>query len=327
MTQHQLLIFPREKGAYHQLIEQTQQQLLISRQALPNIDFCNLLVRAKNRGVDVQLLLSNPGYFETYSADEIAKEHQISYDMSLYSKVTLGEKAHFIHYVQEQGIVVHFMNHHKTFLNHSKYMIMDNQQVFTGSAPNDHTTRLDMGIVTSDNMVVNTFHQIFLSDFNNSKWHNPIPDNITIAPYNLREKIENLLLQARESIYLMFPVVTDDPRILKIIQNKLAQGVKVFILCSPDIFLTSEGPNIDMQYNEKLRGYGALIKELYEPIIHNRCILIDPDNTQGFSKKLFLGSGNLKTSSLDKSRESGLIIDTLGTITKVRDIFQQLWEQ
>jgi phosphatidylserine/phosphatidylglycerophosphate/cardiolipin synthase-like enzyme len=327
MTRHQLLIFPRDKVAYHKLIEQTHRQLLISRQALPNIDFCNLLARTKDRGVDIQLLLSDPGYFETHSADEIAKEHQISYDMALYSKVTLGEKAHFIHYVREHGIAVRFVNHHKTFLNHSKYMIMDNRQVFTGSAPNDHTTRLDMGIVISDNTVINTFQHLFYNDFNDSEWYTLIPSSITIAPYNLRKNIENLLLQARESIYLMFPVITDDPRILKIIQNKITQGVTVSILCSPDIFLTSEGPNIDMQYNEKLRRYGALVKEWYEPIIHNRCIMIDPDNTQGFPKKIFLGSGNLKTSSLDKSRETGLIIDKSDIINEVRHIFQQLWER
>lgn len=327
MAQHQLLIFPKDHLAYHQLITDTQHQLLISRQALPNIDFCKLLIDAKDRGVDVRLLLSDPHYFETYSAEEIAHHHQISYDMALYSKVTLGEKAYFIPYLQEHGIAVSFVDHHKIFLNHSKYMIMDSQRLFTGSAPNDHTTRLDMGIVTVDKSIVNSFQQLFAADFDKHQTTLSIYNEVTIAPHNLRVQIEQMLKHAQESIYLMFPVITDDPAILDIIKNKIEEGITVNILCSPDIFITSESPNIDIQYNDKLRSYGAQLKECYEPIIHNRCIMIDPDNTQNFPQKIFLGSGNLKTSSLDKSRETGIILNDPSIIADVRKIFQRIWDQ
>ena len=151
LNKNKLMIFPKDQDYYHNLIKEAKLELLISRQALPNIDFCNLLIRARDKRVDIKLLLSDPEYFRTHSVEEISKQHKINLDMASYSKITLVEKEELIKYLQSNEIYPRYINHNKFFLNHSKFMIIDSEIIFIGSAPNDHTTRLDIGILTRNN--------------------------------------------------------------------------------------------------------------------------------------------------------------------------------
>lgn len=326
MNINKLIIFPRDLDIYNKLFYDCESEVLISRQALPNIDFCNLLIQLKNKGIDVKILLTDPEYFNKYSVEEIAEQHKINYDMALYSKETIGEKTTYIKHLNEHGIFPYFIDHNKIFLNHSKYVIFDNRKLFLGSAPNDHMTRLDVGIISSNLEHIKIFRALYESDVQHKKLNLMINRNIAIAPYNSRQLITELLNQARETIYLMFPVITDDKEILKIIKSKIEQGVQVRILCSPDIFITSGEESIDQKYNNKLISYGARLKVNYDPIIHNRAIIIDPGNRREFKSRIYIGSGNLKTSSFDKSRETGILLDDHEIIGEVYKIFCNIWD-
>lgn len=327
MNTNKLIIFPRDRELYNNLFSEAQSEILISRQALPNIDFCNLLIQLKNRDVDVQLLLTDPRYFENHSVEEIVYQHKINYDMALYSKVTIGEKIVYIEHLIKNGIYPKYIDHTKIFLNHSKYVIFDRKKLFLGSAPNDHISRLDVGIVSTNVGNIKIFKALYDADVQHKELNVEIDKHIAIAPYNSRQIITELLTQARESIYLMFPVITDDMEILKILKSKIEQNIQVYILCSPDIFIASEGESIDQKYNNELIAYGAKLKVNYNPIIHNRSIIIDPERKNGIKSKAYVGSGNLKTSSFDKSRETGILLEDHEIVTELYGTFQDIWNK
>lgn len=318
-----LITLPQDQVIFDDLIEKAQSQVLISRQALPNRDFCDLLIRTKKRGVDVQLLLSDPKYFDQKSVEEIMQQHRVNWDMASYSKITLVEKIEHIRYLEEHDIHPKYIDHDQIFLNHSKFMLIDKEKVFIGSAPNSHIDRLDIGIISTHPIDFNIFQALFDADLAHKPFTVEIGERVAIAPNNSRQVIENLLRSAKKSIHLMFPVITDDPTILEILQQQLSQGVTVNILCSPNIFLTDEEESIDKKYNDKLISYGATLKECYQPIIHCRCILIDAEDLEHSS--LYIGSGNLKTSSLDSSREVGIVLKNPTMTTELLTIFQRLY--
>lgn len=322
-NQEQLIILPEDQIIYNNLIEEATSQLLISRQALPNTEFCDALIRAQKRGVNIQLLLSDPQYFNSLSVEEIVHQHQVNFDMASYSKITLVEKIEYIEYLEKNGICLNYINHDQFFLNHSKFMVIDNKSVFIGSAPNHHIARLDIGILSRKKTIIDTFRNLFYADFQHTDFREEVSAQIAIAPYNSRSIIENLLNKAEQSIHLMFPVITDDYQILNILKKKLEQNVKVQILCSPNIFITTGEESIDKKYNDELISYGVDLKESYHPIIHCRCIIIDAEKHEHATA--YIGSGNLKTSSLDSSREVGIVLQTPEITSKMLKIFQDLW--
>ena len=323
LIKEKLITLPQDQMIFDELIEKSQSQVLISRQALPNRDFCDLLIRTKKRGVDVQLLLSDPNYFDQKSVEEIIKQHRVNWDMASYSKITLVEKIEHIRYLEEHSIYPKYVDHNQLFLNHSKFMLIDKEKVFIGSAPNSHIDRLDIGIFSTDPSDIRIFQALFDTDLAHKPFTLEIGNRVAIAPHNSRQVIEELLRSAKKSIHLMFPVITDDPSILEILQSQLSQHITVNILCSPNIFLTDEEESIDKKYNDRLISYGANLKECYQPIIHCRCILIDAEDADQSS--FYIGSGNLKTSSLDSSREVGIVLQNPTMTAELLTIFQRLY--
>ena len=122
----------------------------------------------------------------------------------------------------------------------------------------------------------------------------------------------------------MFPVVTDDQRILQILKNKISEGVKIYALCSPKIFSKTDTEEINSFYKTELINLGVILYESYNPIIHCRCIVIDPKDN---NCRLFIGSGHLKTSSLDSSRETGLVLNDPDIISQLFGLFHTLWSK
>ena len=122
----------------------------------------------------------------------------------------------------------------------------------------------------------------------------------------------------------MFPAMTDNDKIFNIIEQKLFQGIKVHVLFSPDIFPDSDIRILEHFRNRRLFKIGACFKVNYMPIIHSKCIIVDPDDKQ--LQKAFIGSGNLRTSSLMHSREVGITTSKSEIIKQLFLFFEELWE-
>lgn len=320
----QIILFPNNK-IINNLISRAKNTILLSRQALPNMGFCNKLVEAKNRGVKINILLSSPFYFKNLSANEIRKSFDVPEDIILYTQKTVPAKEELIMFLKENGINIRYIDHKKYILNHSKYMIIDSKLAYIGSAPNESKKRLDIGIITDCPKKINTIEQLFKIDFY-KKIHKSLlayDNSILVAPDNMRNKVEQLLYSAKNSIDMLFPLITNDSKILHILESKIKDGIIISAICSPNIFSSNDSQILDIEYFIKLIKIGVRLKFSYDPPIHCRVFIIDPvciDN-----KKAYIGSGHLKTHCLDFNRETAIVTHQPKVIAQISDLFKNLW--
>lgn len=134
-----------------------------------------------------------------------------------------------------------------------------------------------------------------------------IHPNLLICNINCRAGIENLLNNAKESIYIQTQYITD-PGIWEILKNKNNLSWFQIIVANTDD-------------NNDLLNYfwPSKIKKLKKPYIHAKMILID-------SKYLILGSMNLSQNSLDNNREIGIILIDQSLINIFKNQFDKDWK-
>lgn len=324
-----LLIFPNQADELTHLIKGTKKQILVSSQVLPKKQFCDLLIDLAKRQVDVKIFLSDPRYFQLYSREEICEFHQVHGDIVHYSKKKLpcGEKNLFL--LNQAGLYPHFINHEKHFLNHSKYLIMDGEQAFIGSSVYSRESKIDFGLVLKNKKSVSVLHDLFFKDYYNQDHHfTATCENLAIAPYDMRKKLQQFIESARHSILIISTAITDDPEIFNLLETKVKEGVKLNVLCSSHVF-SIEGQThksiVDHFYNLRLQNLGATLKITYNPIIHSKSIIVDHENKN--RSKAYIGSANFRTSSLDKSREVGIFSNESHVINAMMNFFSITWNE
>ncbi len=320
----QIILFPNNK-VINNLISSAKNTILLSRQALPNMDFCSEIIEAKNRGVKIKILLSSPFYFKNLSANKIRMRFDVPEDIILYTQKTVPAKEKLIIFLKENGINIRYIDHKKYILNHSKYMVIDSKLAYVGSAPNESKKRLDIGILTDCPKKISTIEQLFKIDFYKKIYNSSLAydNSILIAPDNMRNKVEQLLYSAKNSIDMLFPLITNDSKIFHILENKIKDGVIISAVCSPNIFSLNDSKILDIKYFIELIKIGVRLKFSYDPPIHCRVFIIDPvcvDN-----KKAYIGSGHLKTHCLDFNRETAIVTSQPKVIAQISDLFKNLW--
>ncbi len=321
------IIIPPNNLIVNNLISEAQETILISRQAVPNANFCNVLIAAKNRGVKINMLLSSPFYFRRLSINEIRQTfNNIAEEIISYTQVTVPEKEKWISILAEKGIEIRYIDHKKYLLNHSKYMIIDSNLAYIGSAPNEITTRLDVGLVTSCPKQISILQQLFNADFFNKKFNLPKDFyNLLIAPETMRDKIEQLMNEAEHSISMMFPLITDDDRIFQILKNKAKSGVVIRAICTPNMFSLDANIILDHKFLLKLIEIGVELKFSYDTPIHCRVISVDAECLN--KKKLYIGSGHLKAHCFNFNREVGVITSLPKAVSEITNLFKNLWDK
>ena len=134
-----------------------------------------------------------------------------------------------------------------------------------------------------------------------------IHPNLLICNINCRIGIENLLNNARESIYIQTQYITDS-NIFEILKNKSNLSWFQIIVADTD------------DNNDLLNYFGpAKIKKLKKPYVHAKMILVD-------NKYLVLGSMNLSQNSLDKNREIWIILIDQSLIDRFIIQFNKDWK-
>lgn len=321
------IILPPNNLVVNNLISEAQETILLSRQAVPNANFCNVLIAAKNRGVKINMLLSSPFYFRKLSVSEIRKRfNSIAEEIISYTQATVPEKEKWISILVENGIEIRYINHKKYLLNHSKYVIIDSNLAYIGSAPNETTNRLDVGVVTSCPKQIGILQQLFEADFYNKKFSLPKNSyNLLIAPETMRDRIEQLINEAEHSISMMFPLITDDKRIFQIIKNKVKSGVRAKAICTPNMFSLDDNVLLDYKFLLKLIEIGVELKFSYDLPIHCRVIFVDAECPN--KMKLYIGSGHLKTHCFNFNREVGVITSLPKAVADIANLFRSLWDK
>jgi cardiolipin synthase len=188
---------------------------------------------------------------------------------------------------------------------HGKVMIVDGKKAFVLGF---NFTNLDikksrsLGLITVNPKVVSALSKLTDAD------HNRVPPIITserlvVSPENARAQLSKFIKAARRELLIYDSGLTDD-RIIAILMQRVAAGVKVKILGSLE---------------QKWKDTGFKVKSLRGLRLHVRAIVRD-------RKAAFVGSQSLRKLELDKRREVGMITKDRRAVSKIAGVFASDWK-
>ncbi|MGZ3722379.1 MAG: phospholipase D-like domain-containing protein [Bdellovibrionales bacterium] len=256
------------------------------------------LIAAKDRGVDVQVILDQNG---VATEKPNGAFHRLS-----DAKVNVMKSS------------VAFS------LSHVKSFVVDNKTAYimTLNLTSISSTVRDVGYITSDSGVIGFFNELFAQDVKNSAngtMDNPasIPDNMVLSPGS-RPRLEALIATARKSIKLEVENFSDTAMMNDLIAAQ-KNGVKVQVMM-PRCDMTAK--DFDMPAARTLSAAGVEVKMMGAPMsadlpyIHQKSIIID-------EATVFLGSENFSFNSLEKGRELGVIFSEAPKVRQMVDMFNK----
>ncbi|MCD5380650.1 phosphatidylserine/phosphatidylglycerophosphate/cardiolipin synthase family protein [Candidatus Gracilibacteria bacterium] len=257
------------------------------------------LVKAKNRGVDVKVVL----------------EH------SPYLAVMLNQK-HFKE-LESKGVDIVWSNPKHYALNHSKIMLIDDELILsTGNFTySTFAHNRDLFLFSRDESTVAIFNKIFLKDYAGEEFQ-IYDDNIILSPYSSRSKFVTMIEGAEYEIK-MYAQYLKDEKLFNILKQEAENGIKIEIILSKNGYESYSEEN--RICGDKASTDSTCQKFVHENIVvsaindsakmHSKAILVD-------EKYLFIGSINFSTSSMDKNREMGLLLSNTEIITKFLKVFE-----
>lgn len=216
-------------------------------------------------------------------------------------------------FLSKNNINVVWSNLENYALNHSKFIIIDNELVlaswnFTYST---FSKNRDIFLFIKDSEILTLFEKIFELDF---KWEksSPYNDSLVISPDYSRNKIENLFKWAIKNIDMYFPYLADE-NLKKILFEKVKSWVKVRLIVDK-VALKDDSEQID-----EFKKAWIEIKDLKKNKVHAKAVLID-------QKYLYVWSENFSTNSLDKNRETWILLKNEDIIAKFQELFNNDFE-
>ena len=188
---------------------------------------------------------------------------------------------------------------------HYKMMTIDNRQslilTFNPTQKNMHYAR-DFGLFVRDDEITTELNRLFDADWRGEPFQ-PSDSPLVISPSGSREKLLELLASAERSIRIMDAKLREK-EMIDLLMAKAAAGCAVKII-SQNPGLTTTGASLQ-------------VKKLSRYKLHAKCILVD-------SERFFIGSQNLRKSSLERRREVGIMVQDLGMGQKIARVFDEDW--
>ena len=188
---------------------------------------------------------------------------------------------------------------------HGKVIIIDGKKAmvlgFNFSSLDIKRSR-SLGLITVNPQIVSALSKVIDAD------HNRLPPIVTsprlvVSPENAREQLSKFIQGARRELLIYDANVSDD-RIIALLMQRAAAGVKVKILGSLE---------------QKWKGTGFKVKSLRGLRLHVRAIVRD-------RKAAFVGSQSLRKLELDKRREVGMITKDRRAVGRIAGLFESDWK-
>jgi phosphatidylserine/phosphatidylglycerophosphate/cardiolipin synthase-like enzyme len=214
-------------------------------------------------------------------------------------------------YLKAHKVSVHWANS-KFSCTHQKTITVDQttSAIMTlNLTPNYYSTSRDYAVITNDAADVAAIETTFNADFKNTSITPPDGDNLVWSPTNSRTALQGLINAATKSL-LIEQEEMSDATIESDLELALKRGVA--------ITLVQENESSD--YNTiltTLKKDGAKIAVYTSSTgyyIHAKVILADYGTSNA---KMFVGSENFSTASLNDNRELGLIFSDAASMTAV----------
>jgi len=245
----------------------------------------NALIKAKERGLDIKIVLEkNP-----YNAYNINNKH--------YNEL------------KKNNIEVVWSQIDKFNFNHAKFLIIDDELILStwNLTYSSFTSNRDLFLFIQDNKYIEIFKEIFFWDFN-YKEINKYDNNLVLSPISARAKIKKLFLSANEEIIMYFQYF-DDEELENILIEKAKKWIKISAIISKDSY-EKDKEKIKYLTNNKINiSYLKKIKQ------HAKMILVD-------KKYIFIWSINFSKNSLDNNRETWLIFENKEISSKLLELFK-----
>lgn len=237
------------------------------------------LISAKKRWVDVRVVLEknvyNAPFLNTKTFDEL----------------------------KEAWIEIVWSSSENYVFNHAKFALFDDE-FFIGTWNFSYTTfktNKDFFILTSDSKYVMLWEQFFNNNFLGEKKYIP-QSNMLQSPYSSRYKLEYMIKNAKQSLYMYVPYLYDE-NIIALLQEK-ASEIEVFIITN------AWENNTTLEWLEK-----KWVKVYYsKKEIHAKSILVD-------DMYLYLWSINFSENSMDSNMELWLLLKEKEIISQYKDVF------
>jgi phosphatidylserine/phosphatidylglycerophosphate/cardiolipin synthase-like enzyme len=206
-------------------------------------------------------------------------------------------------------------------LTHEKGMVIDGQTAYimtsnlTAAAlgSSKSTTNREYGIIDTNREDVQAVSNIFNADWNRSTAQFNAP-NLVVSPINSRNAFTSLIKNAHSALLVEAEEMQDNA-IEQAIVDAAKRGVHVqVILPAP----RNSSDDNNREGIQTIQQGGAQVKEDKKLYMHAKIIVAD-------GQKVFVGSENISTASLERNRELGLIVSDQNVITTLQQTFQQDW--
>lgn len=200
--------------------------------------------------------------------------------------------------------------------NHEKYAVADGRVALIGTANWTYSAFTKNREYLAEDSAAQDVQQLaalFEADWERqaAQVHDP---TLVISPLDSRKDFLALIGSARRTIEIEAEEM-EDPQITRTLVAAARRGVQVEVIVpSP-----TEKPDPNAAGEQALRAGGARVRELRQPYVHGKEVVVD-------GHAAFLGSENFSRTSLDKNREVGLLIDDAAVVKRLEETFRHDWQ-
>lgn len=200
-------------------------------------------------------------------------------------------------------------------LSHDKYAVADQKQALVGTANwtfSAFTNNREFLVLDSDQQDVQALEDLFNADWNRRNAQTSDP-HLVVSPVNSRSDLLDLIDSARRSLDLEAEE-TQDLAVEDALIRAAQRGVAVRV-----VTVAPHGNDANANGRLRMTQGGVQVRTLESPYVHGKDVVSD-------RREAFIGSENISTASLDKNREVGLLIDDASAITTLEDTFTRDWQ-
>lgn len=210
----------------------------------------------------------------------------------------------------------------QTFLiTHQKTFTIDDRAAIIMTfnlTPNYFSSTRDFGIITGDSGQVAEIVKVFEADWA-GKPVSVSQSALVWSPDNSRSKTIDLINSATRTLEV-YNEETSDQASMQALIAAAKRGVKVRFITAVLTSHTNPGQDGNAAERAALIAAGVQAKGMAKPYIHAKMILAD-------GARVFFGSENFSSASLDRNRELGIILEDRGIVSSMQGTFDSDWSK
>jgi cardiolipin synthase A/B len=200
-------------------------------------------------------------------------------------------------------------------LTHEKSLVLDGTSALITTANltfSSVTSNREYGMVDTDPADAAADEAIFQADWDRTSVSPARPD-LVVAPNNARQKLTALIAGAKTTLLAEQEEMEDSG-----IEDTLVAAAKRGVAVRVIVPTAGTGTDYNAAGLQRISAAGARVRRLAKPYPHAKMFLAD-------GQTLYVGSANVSSSSLDSTRELGLIMGNPAAIQRVQQTFEKDW--